>query len=71
MIHKIVYPWGNPTPARVIDVNFANDEIRYVVEFLTDNIADFGWYKYLIFAKGEVIENLREEHLFDDPRTQR
>jgi len=52
-------------------VTFASDDPLYTVEFLADSVADFGWYKHVIFVKGEVIENLREEHLFDDPRTQR
>lgn len=68
MIGQVIYPWGNQTPARVVDVTFPRDDIRYAVEFLRDNVADFGWYKHLIFAKGEVLENLGEEHLFDGPQ---
>ena len=66
-IDEIVYPWGNRTPAKIVDVTFASDEPRYTIKFLAHNIADFGWYKHLIFWKGYVIDDLKEEQLFDDP----
>lgn len=49
-------------------MTFASEEPRYIVEFLEHCIADFGWYEHLIFYKGHVIENLREEQLHERPR---
>ena len=47
---------------------FASDDPLYTVEFLEDNMADFGWFKLVIFVKGEVIESLKGEDLFNDPQ---
>lgn len=68
LINEIVYPWGNRTPAKIVDVTFASDEPRYTIQFLEHCIATFGWYKHLIFWKNYVIEDMKEEQLFDDPK---
>ena len=68
LTNEIVYPWGNRTPAKIVAVTFTSDEPRYTIKFLEDCIANFGWYSHLIFLKDRVIDNLREEQLFDDPQ---
>lgn len=60
----VVYPYGNS--ARAVVVDFARNG-KVVVEFLDHCIADFGWYRRMIFEKGYQHE-INPGQIHEQPR---
>jgi len=63
-IGEIVYPYGNSARAVVTGYDRSG---KITVRFLDDCIADFGWYRWLIYWKGYRLD-IAPEHLHDEPR---